>query len=109
MMKRGEVWWVDFDPSVGTEIRKTRPAVIISNDHFNLHASRVQVIPITRNVERLFQGEAYITVKGQKRKAMTDQLQTASKLRIRNRIGRISEVEMRRLEDAIRVQLGLKG
>ena len=107
-MKRGEVWWVDFDPAIGTEIQKTRPAIIISNDHFNRYATRVQVIPITRTVDRLFPGEAFVTIKGQKRKAMTDQIQTASKQRIRDRIGRVSDDDLRQIEQAIQVQLGLK-
>jgi mRNA interferase MazF len=107
-MKRGEVWWVDFDPAIGTEIQKTRPAIIISNDHFNRYATRVQVIPITRTVDRLFPGEAFVTIKGQKRKAMTDQIQTASKQRVRDRIGRVSEDDLRQIEQAIQVQLGLK-
>ena len=50
-MKRGEVWWVNLDPSIGTEIKKTRPAVIISNDSANKFLNRVQIIPLTSNVE----------------------------------------------------------
>ncbi len=46
-MKRGEVWWVNFDPSVGGEIRKQRPAVIISNYSANRFLNRVQVVPMS--------------------------------------------------------------
>ena len=52
--RRGEVWWVSFDPSVGGEVRKTRPAVIISNDAANRRMNRIQVLPVTSNVERFY-------------------------------------------------------
>jgi len=73
-MKRGEVWWIEFDPSVGSEIRKTRPAVIISNDSANRHLARVVVIPLTSNVERVYPGETLVTLGQTTGKAMADQL-----------------------------------
>lgn len=106
-MKRGEVWWVDFEPAVGSEIQKKRPAIIVSNDAFNRHATRLQVVPLTTNVARLYPSEAYVTLRGQKRKAMTDQLQTASKLRFGALIGRLSHSDMQEVERAMRIQLGL--
>ena len=106
-MKRGEVWWVRFDASVGGEIKKTRPAIIMSNDAANKNLNRVQVIPITSSVERVYPSEALVTVRGKKSKAIADQLTTVSKQRLINLAGRISKGDLRAVEQAIRIQLGL--
>lgn len=106
-IKRGEVYWVNFDPSLGGEIQKTRPAVIISNNAANAVLNRLQVIPITSKADRLYPGEALIEVNGERRKAMGDQLTTLSKVRLGNRLGEISSEDMERIEAAVMLQLGL--
>jgi mRNA interferase MazF len=105
--RRGEVWWVAFDPSVGGEIRKTRPAIILSNDAANAVLNRIQVVPITSQTSRLYPAEAYITLNGERRKAMADQIATASKLRLRTLLGRLAADDMVAVERAVRLQLGL--
>jgi mRNA interferase MazF len=107
-MKRGEVWWVNFDPSLGGEIQKKRLAVIVSNDTANQFLNRVQVVPLTSNVDRLYPSEAYVMLNGQQRKAMADQLTTVSKLRLGELIGSLSEADMIHVGHAVEVQLGLK-
>lgn len=101
------VWWVEFDPAIGSEIRKTRPGVIVSNNAANRNLSRVIVVPLTSNTERIFPGEARISVAGTDSKAMADQLMTADKVRLKSRLCELSKVDMLAVEAAIRVQLAL--
>lgn len=106
-MKRGEVWWVEFDPAVGSEIRKTRPAVIVSNDAANRNLARVVVVPVTSSTGRQYPGEAVVTVDGQSSKAMADQIMAADKSRLKTQLGTLSKVDMLAVEDAIKVHLAL--
>lgn len=107
-MKRGEVWWVEFDPSVGSEIRKTRPAVIVSNDSANRNLLRVVVVPVTSNTDRHYPGEALVTLTDQKPgKAMADQIMAADKSRLKNKLCSLSKADMLAVENAILVHLGM--
>lgn len=107
-MKRGEVWRVKFNtPSVGGEIEKQRPAIIVSNDASNKHLNRVQVVPITSNIDKLFPSEAYVMLNGKQSKAIADQLATVSKLRLMNMEGKLSAADLKKVEQAIKTQLDL--
>jgi len=107
-VKRGEVWWVNFEPSVGGEIRKKRPAVIISNDAANKYLNRVQVVPLTSRVGRVFPSETLVMLGDRENKAMADQLTTVSKQRLIDREGRLANTDLRKVGQAVRVQLGLQ-
>jgi mRNA interferase MazF len=69
--------------------------------------NRVQVVPLTSHVSRLYPAEAYVTLRGEQRKAMADQITTTSKQRLRQRLGALNEVDMTGVKRAIRTQLGL--
>jgi mRNA interferase MazF len=106
-LRRGDIVWVALDPTRGTEIRKTRPAVVISNDSCDTYGSRVVVLPITSNVSSLYPGEARIELSGKPARVLGDQIRSVDKARLRSRIGRLRQEELRDVDDAIRITLGL--
>ncbi len=108
LLKRGEVYWPAFDPSVGGEIQKTRPAIIVSNDAANSALNRFLVVPLSSQTSRLYPGDALVHLNGQQSKAMADQLTTASKLRFRKLIGTLTPEDMTSVERAILLQLSIK-
>jgi mRNA interferase MazF len=108
MLKRGEVWWINFNPSIGGEIKKKRPAVIISNNASNKFLNRVQVIPLSSQTERVYPSEALVIFNNKKSKAMADQLITVSKIRLLDHAGTLSDEDMTKIDKAIKIQLGIK-
>lgn len=106
-MRRGEVWWVDFEPARGGEIRKIRPAVILSNDLSNTHLNRLQVVPLTSSTGRLYPSEAVVTLDGQASKAMADQLTTVAKERLTSRLGTLTRDDLKAVEHVVKIQLHL--
>jgi mRNA interferase MazF len=98
-MKRFEVWLVNLDPTVGCEIKKTRPAVIVSPDELNKHLRTVIVVPLTR-------GKAYpfrvaTKVQGKPGLAAVDQLRTVDKQRLVKKVGTLPRKTSRVLLDTL--------
>ncbi len=107
-MKRGEVYWVRLDPTEGVEIRKTRPAIVVSNDAANRHLRSVTVVPLTSNVQRVSPSQTIVVVEGTSGKAMADQLRTVAKSRlVGRRIGVLSQADIAGVEQVIRTHLAL--
>ena len=107
-MKRGEVYWVDFEPARGGEIRKRRPAIIVSNDTSNRVLNRVQVVPVTSNTSRVYPSEALVQINRIAHKAMADQIRTVTNERLGDLLDMLAPADLLAVEAAIRVQLGLR-
>ncbi len=105
--RRGDVWLVSFDPSLGGEVQKTRPAVILSNDTANALLNRLQVVPVSSQVARLYPAEAYIELDGERRKAMADQITTVAKQRLLRQLGTLSKDDLDAVARIVCVQLNL--
>ncbi|MCH9019445.1 MAG: type II toxin-antitoxin system PemK/MazF family toxin [Proteobacteria bacterium] len=107
-MRRGDVYWVRLDPTEGVEIRKTRPAIIVSNDRANRHLESVTVVPLTSSVRRVSPSQALVEIEGVPGKAMIDQIRSVAKQRIvGTRIGRLTPAAMAEVEMAMRTHLAL--
>jgi mRNA interferase MazF len=112
-LDRGAVVSVRFDPAIGSEIRKTRPAVVVSNDAACRYDAVVQVVPVTRLPGReLRPYEAEVGSSGsglaKPSRLVANQIRTISKKRIGEVIGEIDEKEQRALDSALAIQLGLR-
>ncbi len=105
--RRGDVWLVSFDPSLGGEVQKTRPAVILSNDTANALLNRLQVVPVSSQVARLYPAEAFVEVNGERRKAMADQITTVAKQRLLRPLGTLSKDDLEAVARVVCVQLNL--
>ena len=110
-VRRGDVFWANLDPTLGVEIKKTRPVVVVSNDVINQHSRLVIVVPLTTSTARLSpshvlipQGEAGL---GQESKVLTEQIRAMDKQRLVSRIGTLSDRFLRLIEQAIRNSLDM--
>lgn len=106
--RRGDVYWVALDPTIGSEIKKTRPAVIVSNNSCNTFSSRVVVLPLTSNVDSMYPGEAMVVVNGKPARVLGDQIRSVDKARLRSRIDTLSHDELAAVDEAIRITLALQ-
>ncbi|MHB1174519.1 MAG: type II toxin-antitoxin system PemK/MazF family toxin [Sulfuriferula sp.] len=91
-MKRGEVYWVNLDPTVSSEVKKRRPAVILSPDEMNRSLPVVIVAPITSS-KKSWPTRVDVTLSGKAGQIMLDQIRTVDKSRLMKRIAEVEIVE----------------
>ncbi len=112
LIKRGDIYRVKLDPIEGSEIGKTRPAVVISNDINNELADTITVLPVTSSVGKVYPFEVFLkkgtgNITGDS-KVKANQIRTIDRKRIKERIGNITEDIMREIEKALKIHLEIK-
>ena len=105
--KRGDIYWIQLDPIIGTEVQKTRPCLILSNNSQNKKGMRVIAAPITTKVKNVYPFEAKIIIKGRECKVLLDQIRALDKQRMNSRIDSVDLQTMFEIEAALKVALGL--
>ncbi len=109
--KRGEIWFTSFDPSVGTEIRKTRPALVLSNNIANKKTTKVSVVPLTSNIKNI---GLIVIVEPDKENNLkvpslirVPDINTFDKSRLKNKMGILSLEKLKEVEEKLKLHLGL--
>jgi mRNA interferase MazF len=111
-MKRGEIYYANLDPTVGSEVSKRRPVLIVSNNLHNQKAPMVTIVPLTSNVERVYPFEVFLSAQDTRlpkdSKAMPQQIRAVSKQRMMgDAIALLNAEIMILVEDAMRLHLGM--
>jgi mRNA interferase MazF len=109
--ERGEIILVNLDPTVGSEIKKTRPSVVVSNDVANKYSSLITIVPLTsKKTEKIYPFEVLIKdVAGlsKESKAKVNQIRTIDKKRIVKKIGKISSLQEVEIDEALKIHLDI--
>jgi mRNA interferase MazF len=110
-IRKGGIYLVNFDPTVGAEVKKIRPAVVVSNDINNAHSPIISIAPISSRVVRIFSFEVEIPagVGGltERSKVMINQTRAIDKMRILKQIGTLDESYLRKIDTALKLHYDL--
>jgi mRNA interferase MazF len=110
-MMRGEIYWADLNPVIGSEIAKTRPVLIVSNDLNNEFSSTITILPITSNTAKVYPFEVRIPENDgglrNESKAKANQIRTIDKRRLGTKLGHLGDIKMREIEPAILIHLDI--
>lgn len=104
---RGEIYWTNLDPTLGTEINKTRPALVVSNNTGNQNSKRIIVAPITSSVSRVSTFEVKIEINSKECKVLLQQIRCIDKIRLGKKIGALDATLMAQVDEALKVALSL--
>ena len=107
MPRRGEIWWANLDPGVGSEVSKTRPCLVIGNSVLNERRRTVVVVPLSSSPRAAPPVTVSVTCSGLPAVAAIDQVRAVAKERLVSLIERLSAQELESVEDALREILEL--
>ncbi len=111
-IKRGDIFLVNFDPTIGAEIQKTRPAVIVSNNINNINSPIISISPITSNVIRVYSFEVLIPINTgglrKKSKIMVNQTRAVDKIRLIKNMGTLPETIIKEINEALMLHYELE-
>lgn len=111
-IRRGDVFLVNFDPTVGVEVKKSRPAVVVSNDINNTHSPIISISPITSNVTRVYSFEVEIpagtTGLKTRSKIMVNQTRAVDKMRLSKKLGQLPAQIMGEVNQALKLHYNLE-
>jgi len=101
MVSQFEVYWVDLNPTIGAEMQKIRPCVIVSPKELNAHLNTVIIVPITSSVHG-YPFRVCCTIMGRKGEIATDQIRTIDKRRLKHKITNLSDSEIMNIQNVLR-------
>jgi mRNA interferase MazF len=107
MPRRGEIWWARLDPTVGSEINKTCPCVVVSNSVVNEHRRTVVIVPLSSSPRDAPPVMVSVTCSGRPAVAVIDQVRAIAKERLVSVIERLPAQQFKSIEDALREILEL--
>jgi mRNA interferase MazF len=105
--RRGEVWWVRLDPTLGSEIRKTRPCVVAGTNVLNERRATVVVVPLSSSPPAAPPLLVPVSCAGREAVAVTDQIRAVAKRRLSRRMGALSSEDLLAVENGLRIVLEL--
>jgi mRNA interferase MazF len=111
-IRRGDIFLVNFDPTVGAEAKKTRPSVVVSNDINNAHSPIISISPVTSNVTKIYSFEVEIPSKTAgfrvRSKIMVNQTRAIDKVRLVKKLGHLPSAIMTHVDRALKLHYSLE-
>ena len=105
MVNQYDIYWVDLNPTIGAEMQKIRPCVIVSPQELNHHLDTVIIVPVTSAIHG-YPYRVKCRIMGRDGEMATDQIRTIDKRRLKNRVASLSDDEIAALQDVFRQMFG---